>query len=136
MAAIEGSPHVAWQERTQAGNNQIYASRWDGRRWVGTGGALNSNAERGEAGRPALASNGARLWLAWTEGAPSQRSGLYLRSLAPSGWSAPSGPLNVDPALGAADSPALAAGGGHLYLIWAEKNPPPATKQVYVRMLQ
>lgn len=127
--------HLAWQERRVAGNNQIYVKSWDGSNWTATTGSLNVDPDRGEAGRPALASDGSRLWLAWTEGMPGQRARLYARWLGPAGWSTPIGPLNADRETGAADAPALAAGAQGTFLAWAEKNPPPATKQVYVRVL-
>jgi hypothetical protein len=136
LAGAGNALHLAWQERSVAGNNQIYAKSWDGRSWSVAPTSLNVDPDRGEAGRPALASDGSRLWLAWTEGAPARRGGLYTRSLGPAGWSAPVGPLNMDRESGAPDAPALGAGPGGAFLAWAEKNPPPATKQVYVRSLQ
>jgi hypothetical protein len=128
--------HVAWQERSQTGNTQIYVKSWNGSDWASVGGSLNVDSDLGEAGRPALSAAGSRLWLAWTEGTPGQRARLYARSLGSATWSAPVGPLNVDRAEGAADSPALAAGPNGVFLVWAEKNLPPATKQVYARTLQ
>jgi hypothetical protein len=135
LAASGTALHLAWQERTVAGNNQIYVKNWDGSGWTAAAGSLNVDPARGEAGRPALASDGSRLWLAWTEGTPGQRGGLYARALGPGGWGAPVGPLNADREAGAPDGPALGAGVGGVFLTWAEKNPPPATKQVYVRAL-
>lgn len=136
IASVNGIPYVAWQERTAAGNNRIYVKHWDGARWIPDGGALNVDPERGEAGRPALSGDGTRLRVAWAEGLPGQRASVYTRSLGPTGWSVVSGPHNVTVGEGAADTPGLAEGAGRVFLIWAEKNPPPATKQVYVRALQ
>ncbi len=136
LAGAENILYVAWQERSQTGNTQLYVKGWNGSHWNSAGGSLNMDSDRGEAGRPALAGDGSRLWLAWTEGAPGRRAALYARWLGPSEWSAPAGPLNVDRVDGAADSPALAAGPGVAFLGWAEKNPPAATKQVYVRALR
>lgn len=127
--------HLAWQERSVTGNTRIYVKRWDGSTWTSTTASLNVDADHGEAGRPALASDGSRVWLAWTEGVPGQRGRLYWRWLGPVGWSAPMGPLNADREAGAADTPALAAGPQGAFLAWGEKNPPPATKQVYGKPL-
>ena len=126
---------LAWQERSVAGNNRIYVKSWDGSRWTAAPGSLNVDPDHGEAGRPALASDGSRVWLAWTEGVPGQRGRLYARTLDPGGWGPPVGPLNVDREAGAPDGPALGAAPGVAFLAWAEKNPSPATKQVYVRAL-
>lgn len=127
--------HLAWQERSATGNTRIYVKSWDGRDWAATTASLNVDVDRGEAGRPALASDGSRVWLAWAEGAPGQGGRLYWRWLGPAGWSAPMGPLNTNREAGSADTPALAAGPQGAFLAWAEKNPPPATKQVYGKPL-
>ena len=136
LAGSGNALYVAWQERGLAGKNQIYVKIWDGSAWSAAPGNLNVDPDRGEAGRPALASDGSRSWLAWTEGAPGQRGGLYARALGPGGWGTPMGPLNVDRKAGAPDGPTLGAGSSGVFLAWAEKNPPPATKQVFVRALQ
>jgi hypothetical protein len=136
LTAHNGIPVVAWQEREPTGHNLIHVRQWNGRIWEPLGSALNSDAAKGEAGRPALASDGTRLWLAWAEGQPGRPASLYVRVLGPTGWDGPRGPLNLAPGLGAADSPALAASNGRVYIAWAEKSPPPATKQVYVKQLR
>jgi hypothetical protein len=136
--ALAGSAtalHLAWQERGIAGPNQLFVKSWDGSAWTAAPVSLNVDPDRGEAGRPALVSDGSRVWLAWTEGPPGQRGGLYARALGPGGWGPPIGPLNADREAGAPDGPTLGAGSGGVFLAWAEKNPPPATKQVYVRTL-
>ena len=53
--------HLAWQERSATGNTRIYAKSWDGSNWAATPASLNVDADRGEAGRPALASDGPRV---------------------------------------------------------------------------
>jgi len=136
LAALGKSIHVVWQERPPAGHYQVYGRTWSGSRWSSAAGSLNVDPARGEAGRPALVADASRLWLAWTEGAPGQPAGLYVRSLETGGWSSAQGPLNADPAHGAPDGPSLADLQGRLFLIWAEKGPPPATKQIYVRPLK
>jgi hypothetical protein len=136
LAVLARTPYVAWQEKTLAGNYKIFVRSWNGAEWALAGDSLNVDPERGEAGRPALAVGGSRLWLAWTEGRPGERAGLYVRSLDGGAWSAPVGPLNIAPGHGAADGPALAAAQGAVFLAWAEKEPPPATKQVHVRRLR
>jgi hypothetical protein len=138
FVAIAGAgtvPYVAWQERMVAGNYQIYVKRWNNSDWSAVGGSLNVNSGTGEAGRPALAVDAARIWLAWTESPSGQRPGLFARVLEADRWTDPKGPLNADPAEGAADTPVLAATPQGAYIAWAEKGLPPATKQVYVRNL-
>jgi hypothetical protein len=135
LAAHGGAPVVAWLERVDGGNSVIYARRWDGQRWEPAGQGLNRDPARGEAGRPAMAGDGSRLWLAWSEGLAGRPGSLYARSLGASGWGDVSSSLNADPGAGAADSPALLIDRGRAYVAWAEKNPPPATKQVYVRVV-
>jgi hypothetical protein len=133
MSARGGVPYVAWQERPVAGSTQIYVKAWNGSAWVATGGSLNADSARGEAGRPAMIGAGGRLWLAWTEGDPGERARLHIRELVGDVWSGATGPLNTAAEDGAADTPGLATAAGRPYLIWAEKARPPATKQVYVR---
>lgn len=135
MTELGGRAYVAWQERPSTGNNQIYVKHWNGGWWVADGEALNVDPSTGEAGRPALAGDGASLWLTWPEGRPGQRSKLYARSFGRTEWSAPIGIPIMDPANGAVDTPALVVGRGRPHVIWAEKSPPPTTKQIYVRPL-
>ena len=136
LASLGKTMYMAWQERSLAGHYQIYLRSWSGSSWDSAGGSLNIDAARGEAGRPALATDGSRLWLAWTEGMPGRPAGLYVRSLEAGVWGQTEGPLNADPAQGATDTPSLATSQGRLFLAWAEKGPPPGTKQIYVRPLK
>ena len=133
LAAHGSTPYVAWQERSSTGNNQIYVKHWNGSTWTADGGSLNMNAAAGEAGRPALASDGSRVWLAWTEGSLGQKSQLYLRSLTGTIWSAPEGSLNADPSNGSSSHPAIAISNGAPQVVWAERHFPSNTKQVYVK---
>jgi hypothetical protein len=135
MSILDGAPLVVWQERPLAGNSQIYAKVRKGGEWIALGGSLNANPARGEAGRPAAASDGTRVWLAWAEGGPGERATLHVRTLDKGIWSEASAPLNSAPGDGAADSPSLTVAKGRPVLIWAEKNRPPATKQIYVKEL-
>jgi hypothetical protein len=134
MTGGKGTPYIAWQERSPSGNYQLYVKSWTGTAWVSLGASLNRDPVRGEAGRPALSHDGARLWLGWTEGGPGERAALYVRVFSNGAWSGPSRPLNAAPGT-AADGPALAVRNGRPVVIWAEKNPPPATKQIYVKEL-
>ncbi|MBI1893827.1 MAG: hypothetical protein HYS14_06950 [Candidatus Rokubacteria bacterium] len=135
MAGLAGRAYVAWQERPSSGNNRIYVKHWDGSRWVAHGDALNADPDAGEAGRAALVGDEGGLWLTWPEGRPGQRAKLYVRSFGSTGWSAPLAVPLRDSESGAADTPALAISRRTPYVIWAEKSPPPATKQIYVRAL-
>ena len=103
--------------------------------WTPSPPSLNADPTR-SAGRPALSEDGSRLWLAWTEGGRGERPKLFVRSRSSGGWAHPIGPLNADLREGAADTPGLSSVPGGVALIWAEKRLPPATKQVYVRVLR
>jgi hypothetical protein len=135
MTALHGEPYVAWQEHSLNGNERIFVKVLRDGRWVDTGGPLSMDPA-GEAGRPALAATGSEVWLAWAEAPRGQRALLRVRTLGRGGWAAAGAPLNVAASTGAADSPALAAADGRVVVAWAEKTPPPATKQVYARALQ
>jgi len=135
MAGVGDTLHVAWQERPLAGTTRVYERAWRTGSWAASALSLNADPARA-AGRPALSADGSRLWLAWTEGGRGERPKLFVRSLSPGGWSSPLGPLNADLHEGAADTPGLAPVPGGIALIWAEKRLPPATKQVYLRMLK
>jgi len=134
LAASSGTLYVAWQERALNGNNQVHVKVWKDMKWSAVGGPLNQDPDGGEAGAPALASLGSKVWLAWAEAPPGKRAALRIRTLDGGGWSEAGPPLNVDPA-GAADSPTLAASASTVSVVWVEKALPPATKQVYAKEL-
>src|SRR4029077_10377502 len=66
---------LAWQERSLAGKNQIYVKSWDGSGWSAAPGNLNVDPDRGEAGRPALASDGSRSWPGGGQGGAREAGG-------------------------------------------------------------
>jgi hypothetical protein len=112
----------------------VHVKVWKDMKWSAVGGPLNQDPDGGEAGAPALASLGSKVWLAWAEAPPGKRAALRIRTLDGGGWSEAGPPLNVDPA-GAADSPTLAASASTVSVVWVEKALPPATKQVYAKEL-
>ncbi|MBA3707405.1 MAG: fibronectin type III domain-containing protein [Planctomycetes bacterium] len=132
MTSLGTTPLVAWQERASDGPNRLHAAHWSGTSWTADGGVLNVDTANGEAGRPTIASDGVTAWLAWTEGAPGQRSQLYVRSLASGTWSSPTVSLNAAPADGASDKPGLTVSSGIPNVVWAEHDAASFTKQIYV----
>lgn len=134
MTLLGGAPCVAWQERSVTGPNRIRFASWNGSAWILDKTILNVDAASGEAGRPSLAGDGTRVWLAWTEGPPGQKSQLYVRSYSGGVWSAPESGLNASTLDGSSDSPALAVSGGIPFVAWAERNFPSETKQVYLKV--
>lgn len=132
ITELDDTVYVAWQEKSNEGNYNIFVKHWDGTGWVADGESLNVNPERGEAGRPALSAGAGRIWLAWTEGGPAEKSQLYVRSLDGAEWSEPTASLNMSAADGSADAPSLAISGGTPHVSWTERHFPSATKQIYV----
>lgn len=130
MTVLGTTPYVAWQERAAAGNNKIFVKHWNGSAWVQDGSALNFDTSTGEAGRPAIANDGTKVWVGWTEGAQGQKAQLYVRSWNGSAWSALEGSLNAD-TTNSADHPGLAVLSGVPQLVWAERHSASRTKQLY-----
>jgi hypothetical protein len=133
ISALGSTPYVAWQERSAAGNFQIYAKHWNGSAWVQDGSSLNFDSVNGEACRPALASDGTNLWLSWAEGVPAQKSQVYVRSFNGSAWGAPEGSLNLDTTNGSAERPVVTVAAGVPQVVWSEHDFVSASRQIYVK---
>jgi hypothetical protein len=124
IAWFGGEPYVAWVERTQAGNSQLFVKTWNGNAWVLAGaGTLNRDAGNGWAEAPSLVADqtNAKLYLAWTE-----QQGLghtmqtYVDVYSNGGWSPLGGALNADPANGSAENASIAILNGEPVAAWGE----------------
>jgi hypothetical protein len=122
MTYAGGKYYVSWTERTTAGNNRLYAARWDGSSWtVLGGGILNINATTGWAAHSSLATDGTNVFLAWEEQtALGQKSLGFVKKWDGTSWSLLGSALNADPVNGSAAGISLAVGQGAPTAIWAE----------------
>lgn len=132
-ATVGAFPYIAWQERSSSGKSNIYVKHWNGSNWIADGDSLNADPLSGDAGRPALAADGSRVWMAWCEGKPGQKARLFVRSLYAGTWSNAEGSLNIDAVNGSAGSPDLVISAGIPQVVWSEKDFPSSTKHVYVK---
>jgi hypothetical protein len=138
LAVIGNVPYVAMAEGTFAATpgemgapDQLLVKHWNGSAVVADGGANNVSATK-HAGRPALATDGTNLWLAWCESARGEKALLYARqyTVASATWQTIAGGLNVNTGF-SADSPRLVALAGVANVIWSERASG-GTKQIYV----
>jgi hypothetical protein len=119
-----GQPYVAWTERTQSGNNQVYVKTWNGSSWslVGSG-SLNNDTNTGWAFRPSLVADPATgsLYLGWVEQQNlGQTAQTYVRKYSNGSWTILGGSLNADTLLGSAERVSVAVVGGQPFAVWGE----------------
>lgn len=138
LAVLGNTPYVALAEGAiggpigeLGGPHQIFVKHWNGSSWAADGAANNVNTGK-HAGRPAIATDGTNVWIAWVEGSRGEKTKLYSRKLtvATSTWETTDGPLNADQSF-SADGPRLVARGGIANVIWGERASG-STKQIYV----
>ncbi|HXI41409.1 MAG TPA: Ig-like domain-containing protein, partial [Bryobacteraceae bacterium] len=133
---LGGQPYVAWTERTQAGNAQLYVKTWNGTSWnlVG-GGSLNRAPNIGWAYHPSLVADSASnsLYLAWVE-QPSlgQNAQVYVSKCNAGSWTVLGGSLNADTVNGSAQRASLAVSNGQPATAWGEVNTG-WLRQIYVK---
>ncbi len=136
IAYVNGAPYVAWVERTQAGNNQLYVKTWNGTAWVLVGpGALNQAPVAGWAYHPNLVAdaNTNSLYLGWVEQtALGQKAQVFVSLYRGGSWSNLGGSLNVDPVQGSAQRVSLGVFNGQPVAAWGEVNLG-STRQVFVK---
>jgi len=137
IAVLNGTPYVAWTERTQTGNAQLYVASWNGSQWILVGsGSLNRGASSGWAYHPALAMDVASssLYVAWVEQvALGQKAQVFVAKLVGGNWSLLGSSLNQDSTNGSAQRVSLAiSGAGKPVAAWGEVRLG-AFRQIYVK---
>lgn len=136
IAYANGTFYVAWVERTQAGNNQLYVKSWNGSSWTLVGsGALNIAPLAGWAYHPSLVANAAgdTLYLGWVEQtALGQKAKVFVARYNAGIWTNVGGALNVDPVNGSAQRVSIGVWNGQPVAAWGEVNMG-ATRQVFVK---
>jgi len=126
IAYYNGQPYVAFTERTQTGNNQLYVKTWNGTSWVLTGtGSLNQGGASGWAYHPSLVADPVNnnLYVAWVEQtALGQKAQVFAAQYVNGTWSSLGGSLNADPINGSAQRVSLGVWNGEPVASWAEVN--------------
>jgi hypothetical protein len=136
IAYLNGTFYVAWVERTQTGNNQLYVEAWNGSNWVLIGsGALNQAPGVGWAYHPSLVADPANnsLYLGWVEQmALGQKAQVFVSQYVGGSWTKLGGALNVDSVNGSAQRVSMGIFNGQPVAAWGEVNLG-ATRQVFVK---
>jgi hypothetical protein len=135
IAFFNGQPYVAWTERTQTGNNQLYVATWNGTAWTLTGtGSLNQGGANGWAYHPSLIADpiGGNLYVGWVEQtALGQKAQTFVSQYISGAWTTLGGALNADPVNGSAQRVSLGVLNGQPVAAWSEVNLG-TVRQVYV----
>jgi hypothetical protein len=126
IAYFNGQPYVAWTERTQSGNAQVYVKAWNGSSWVPVGsGSLNRNVSTGWAYHPVLLADASSnsVYLGWVErGALGQKAQVYISRYKAGAWSALGQSLNIDSMNGSAQRVSMAVYNAQPVAAWGEVN--------------
>jgi chitodextrinase len=124
VAYFNGQPYVAWTERSQTGNAQLYVATWNGAAWTTVGpGPLNQGGLDGWAFHPCIITDhtGSNLYVAWVEQtALGNKAQVFVAQLIGASWTLLGGPLNVDPVQGSAQRVSLAVLNGQPVAEWGE----------------
>jgi hypothetical protein len=135
IAYFAGQPYVAWTERTQTGNAQLYVATWNGSSWSRVGsGALNQGGANGWAYHPGLVADpiGNNLYVGWVEQtALGQKARVFVSQLVSGSWSSLGGELNADQTNGSAQRVSIGVLNGKPVAAWSEIELG-ALRQVYV----
>ncbi len=121
VTASGNSVYVAWSEPVAGNSNDILFRRSTGG-GVAFDPALNISNNSGLSRFPAMAADGMKVWLAWTDG-PIGGSGdiLFTRSADAGGLFEPA--LNLSNNAANSVDPAVAARGSNVYVAWSEVPP-------------
>jgi hypothetical protein len=134
IACLGGQPYVAWTERSQAGNSQLYVKTWNGKSWVLV--RVPGNAvSMSWAFRPSLIADPGTntLYVAWVEQKnPGERAQAYVARYNAGVWTALGGSINADSIRGSAQRISLAIFAGQPVVSWGEVNLG-ALRQVYAK---
>jgi hypothetical protein len=128
VAYAWGQLYVAWTERSNNGNAELFVKSWNGSNWSSVGGGpLNKNSTNGWVFHPRMATDGVKLYLAWEEaitpsiGTTGQPSQLYVSELTGGDWLPLSDTaLNMDPIHGTASHSSLMVVNGAPTVAWTE----------------
>jgi hypothetical protein len=135
IAYFGGQPYVAWTERSQTGNAQLYVATWNGAAWNTVGlGALNQGGIAGWAFHPCIITDptGSNLYVAWVEQtALGNKAQVFVAQLVGGSWTLLGGPLNADPVQGSAQRVSLAVSNGEPVAEWGEVDLT-GLRQIYV----
>lgn len=135
IAYFNGQPYVAWTERTQTGNNQLYVANWNGASWIQTSAtSLNRGGASGWAYHPSLAVDqvGNNLYIAWVEQtALGQKAQVFVSQFISGSWASLGGALNADQLQGSAQRVSLGVANGQPVAAWGEVDYA-TVRQVYV----
>jgi hypothetical protein len=135
IAYFGGQPYVAWTERTQTGNAQLYVATWNGTSWVAVGsGPLNQGGANGWAFHPGLAADpiGNNLYVGWVEQtALGQKARVFVSQLVSGSWTSLGSALNADQVNGSAQRVSVGVLNGKPVAAWSEIELG-ALRQVYV----
>jgi Bacterial Ig domain/Kelch motif/Galactose oxidase, central domain len=136
IAYLGGQLYLAWTERSQSGNAQLYVATWNGASWVLTkSGSLNQNPGSGWAYHPSLVGDPGSnsLYLGWVEqSAIGQKAQVFVARYLGGVWNFLGQSLNVNPVGGSAQHVSLAVYNGEPVAAWGEVNSG-SLRQIYVK---
>jgi hypothetical protein len=127
MTSVGAQPYVAWTERSQTGNAQLFVKTWNGSGWVNVGSGDLNKSSAGWAFRPRLATDGSKVYASWEEAVtpttttPGQPSRVFVAEWTGSSWLALGNTaLNVDLVNGTAAHNSIAVVEGSPVVMWSE----------------
>lgn len=123
---VAGTWYVAFTERSQTGNPQLYVKSYNAglNSWslIGSG-ALNINPSTGIPYHPSLATDGSSLFLAWEEQLATNQHALgYVSRCSAGVCTKIAGPIAADAANGSIEDIGLAVTSGQVNLAWTERS--------------
>jgi hypothetical protein len=138
MTLLNDEPVVASCEGADGGRTALVVRAWQGGEWKMLGdGALNVLGVGSGAFKPALAADGAALYVAWSEYLANRPPLLFVKQWDGLAWTLVGGPLNAAPGDGSAHDPALAFLAGRPVVAWTELNlPAGALRAIHVRQMK
>jgi len=122
IAFFNGRPYVAWTERSQTGNAQLYVATWNGSTWI-SGPTLNLGGANTWAYHPNLVADpiGKNLFAGWVEQpALGNKAQVFVSQLVNGVWTVLGSPLNVNPIRGSAERVSLGVFNGQPVACWSE----------------
>jgi Ca2+-binding RTX toxin-like protein len=132
---VNGEPTVVWLDTT-GGVSNIYAKQFNGTSWVALGtGAASGGGVSGSSiavTEFAVATDGSRLAVAWTQDFASAPSQVYMKQYSAGAWSALGGSASgngLSQGLYAASAPTLAYANGTLFAAWQQYITNPAQSE-------